>query len=160
ALVLSGTVALLLSRAITRPVGRLTAAAGAIARGRLDQEVPVHSRDELGRLSRAFNDMAARLRLARQAQTTFVAHASHELRTPLTSIKGMVETLRDGAVDDVAVRDQFLATAESETDRLIRLVNDLLVLTRADAEALNLRREPLDLGELARSTIEGLAPRA
>lgn len=160
ALVLSGAVALLLSRAITRPVGRLTAAAGEIARGRLDQEVPVHSRDELGRLSRTFNDMAARLRLARQAQTTFVANVSHELRTPLTSIKGMVETLRDGAVDDVAVRDQFLATAESETDRLIRLVNDLLVLTRADAEALNLRREPLDLAELARSTIEGLAPRA
>jgi signal transduction histidine kinase len=160
ALVLSGAVALLLSRAITRPLHRLTSAAGAIAQGQLDQQVPVRSRDELGRLSRTFNDMASRLRAARQAQTTFVANVSHELRTPLTSIKGMVETLRDGAVDDFVVRDQFLGTVEVETDRLIRLVNDLLVLTRADAEALNLRREPLDLAELARSTIEGLGPRA
>jgi signal transduction histidine kinase len=160
ALLLSGAVALLLSQAITRPLHRLTMAAGAIARGQLDQQVPVRSRDELGGLSLTFNDMAARLRSARQAQATFVANVSHELRTPLTSIKGMVETLRDGAVDDISVRDPFLATVETETDRLIRLVNDLLVLTRADAEGLNLRREPVDLAELARATIEGLAPRA
>jgi signal transduction histidine kinase len=78
----------------------------------------------------------------------------------LTAIKGTVETLRAGAADDASVRDRFLATVERETDRLIRLVNDLLVLTRADAEALNLRREPLDLAELARVTSERLAPRA
>jgi len=158
ALVLSGIVGLLLSRAITRPLRRLTQAAGDVAQGRFDTEVPVHSRDELGRLSGAFNDMTARLRAARQMQTDFVANVSHELRTPLTSLKGMLETLRDGAVDDASVRDRFLGTAESETDRLIRLVNDLLVLTRADSEALNLRREPLDLAELARVTVERLRP--
>lgn len=160
ALVLSGAVALLLSRAITRPLQRLTTAASAIAQGQLDQQVPVRSSDELGRLSRTFNDMATRLRSARQAQTTFVANVSHELRTPLTAIKGTVETLRDGAVDDITVRDPFLETVEAETDRLIRLVNDLLVLTRADAEGLSLRREPLDLAELARSKMAGLAARA
>ncbi|MGC9350248.1 MAG: ATP-binding protein [Anaerolineae bacterium] len=160
ALILSGAVGLLLSRAITRPLRGLTTAAGAVAAGDFDQEVPVRSRDELGRLSRAFNDMTRRLRAARQTQTAFVANVSHELRTPLTAIKGTVETLRAGAVDDASVRDRFLATVEHETDRLIRLVNDLLVLTRADAEALNLRREPLDLAELARVTSERLAPRA
>jgi signal transduction histidine kinase len=160
ALVLSGAAGLLLSRAITRPLRRLTAAAGAVAAGDFDQTVPVRTRDELGRLSRAFNDMTTRLRAARQTQTTFVANVSHELRTPLTAVKGMVETLRDGAVEDVTVRDRFLATVETETDRLIRLVNDLLVLTRADAEGLNLRREPLDLAELARVTVERLAPQA
>ena len=72
----------------------------------------------------------------------------------------MVETLRGGAVDDVSVRDRFLETVETEADRLIRLVNDLLVLTRADAEALNLNREPLDLAELARVTIAQLTPQA
>jgi signal transduction histidine kinase len=160
ALLLSGIVGLVLSQAIARPVRRLTSAAGAVARGDLDHQVPVGSRDELGRLSQAFNEMTARLRAARQMQIDFVANVSHELRTPLTAVKGTVETLRDGAVDDPEVRDHFLETVESETDRLIRLVNDLLVLSRADSEALNLHREPLDLAQLARCTVRKLAPRA
>jgi two-component system phosphate regulon sensor histidine kinase PhoR len=89
-----------------------------------------------------------------------VANVSHELRTPLTVIKGMVETLRDGAVDDATVRDRFLETVEDETDRLIRLVNDLLVLSRADSDALNLQCEAVNLVDLAESAIERLGPRA
>ena len=150
ALGLSGVVGLLLSGAISRPLRRLTAAAGAVAEGEFDQQVPVRTEDELGRLSRAFNEMTARLRAARQMQVDFVANVSHELRTPLTAIKGLVETLRDGAVDDTEVRDRFLETVEDETDRLIRLVNDLLILSRADSEALNLQCEPVDLGESGR----------
>jgi signal transduction histidine kinase len=160
ALLLSGMVGLLLSRAIARPLRRLTAAAGAVAQGDLDLQVPIDARDELGRLSQAFNEMTARLRVARQVQTDFVANVSHELRTPLTAVKGTVETLRDGAVDDPQVRDRFLGTVEAETDRLIRLVNDLLVLSRADSEALNLQREAVDLAQLAHATVRKLAPQA
>jgi signal transduction histidine kinase len=72
----------------------------------------------------------------------------------------MVETLRDGAVDDPEVRDRFLETVESETDRLIRLVNDLLTLSRADSEALNLRRDVVDPEALLRSTVGALQSRA
>ncbi|NIV29669.1 MAG: HAMP domain-containing protein [Anaerolineae bacterium] len=158
ALGLSGVVGLLLSGAISRPLRRLTMAAGAVAKGELDQQVPVGTEDELGRLSQAFNEMTARLRAARQMQVDFVANVSHELRTPLTAIKGLVETLRDGAVDDSDVRDHFLETVEDETDRLIRLVNDLLILSRADSEALNLQCEPVDLGALTADTVERLAP--
>ena len=160
ALFLSGIAGLLLSRAIARPLRRLTAAAGAVAKGRLDQQVPVRSRDELGRLSRAFNEMTARLRSARQMQTDFVANVSHELRTPLTAVKGLVETLREGAVDDPQVRDRFLETVENETDRLIRLVNDLLLLSRADSEALNLQRQRVDVVQLIRATADRFAPQA
>ncbi len=160
ALLLSGIVGLLLSGAIVRPLRRLTAAAGAVAHGQLDQQVPVRSRDELGRLSQAFNDMTARLQAARQMQTDFVANVSHELRTPLTAIKGLVETLRQGAVDDPQVRDRFLETMESETDRLIRLVRDLLLLSRADSAALNLECEQLDLAQLAQATADRLAAQA
>lgn len=158
ALGLSGVVGLLLSGAISRPLRHLTAAAGAVAEGELDHQVPVKSEDELGRLSQAFNEMTARLRAAHQMQTDFVANVSHELRTPLTAVKGLVETLRDGAVDDSDVRDHFLETVEDETDRLIRLVNDLLILSRADSEALNLRCKPVDMGELAAATVDRLAP--
>jgi signal transduction histidine kinase len=160
ALLLSGVVGLLLSRAIAHPVRRLTSAAGAVAQGELDHQVPVGSHDELGHLSQAFNEMTARLRAARQVQTDFVANVSHELRTPLTAVKGTVETLRDGAVDDPEVRDRFLETVEIETDRLIRLVNDLLILSRVDSEALSLNREPVDLVELVRSTARKQLPRA
>lgn len=145
AAVMSGLIGLILSQAITRPIRRLTKAASAVAQGNLEQQVSVYSHDELGTLSQTFNDMTARLRKARQMQIDFVANVSHELRTPLTSIKGFVETLRGGAVDDLGVRDSFLATVEVETDRLIRLVNDLLLLSQLDSKALTMRREPVDL---------------
>lgn len=160
ALLFSGAAGLLLARMITRPLRQLTAAAGAVAEGRFDRRVPVRSRDELGRLSIAFNDMTGRLQAARQMQIDFVADVSHELRTPLTAVKGLVETLRDGAIDDREVRDRFLETVESETDRLVRLVNDLLLLSRADSEALNLRREAVDLEKLVRPLMARLAPAA
>lgn len=160
ALALSGAVGGLLSRAVARPVRSLTAAAQAVAGGELGTRVTVQSQDEIGQLGRVFNEMTARLQETRQAQTDFVANVSHELRTPLTSIKGTVETLRDGAVDDVAVRDHFLATVEDETDRLIRLVNDLLLLSRVDSEALPLRGRPLVLAEVAQVAVERLAPLA
>lgn len=160
ALGLSGVVGLMLSGAISRPLRRLTVAAGAVAEGRLDHQVPVRTRDELGRLGQAFNEMTARLRASRQMQVDLVANVSHELRTPLTAIKGLVETLRDGAVDDTEVRDRFLGTMEGETDRLIRLVKDLLILSRADSQALDLRRDALDLGHLAQAIVARIAPLA
>jgi signal transduction histidine kinase len=153
AVVLSGVVGLLLSQAIGRPIRRLTAAAAAVAEGQLAQEVPVQSDDEIGRLSQAFNEMTARLRAAHRMQVDLVADVSHELRTPLTSVKGMVETLRDGAVEDYQVRDRFLETIETETDRLIRLVNDLLLLSRVDSGALNLSREASDLAQLVECAV-------
>jgi signal transduction histidine kinase len=158
ALISSGIVGLALSGAIARPVLRLTQAAGAVAKGQLDQRVPVDSRDELGQLSQAFNEMTARLSRARQMQVDFVANVSHELRTPLTAVKGMVETLLAGAVDDPQVRYQFLETVEDETDRLIRLVKDLLILSRADSRALHLQREPVELAQLVRDVVERLTP--
>lgn len=160
ALLLSALVGLLLSGAIARPVRRLTAAAGAVARGNLDQQVPVGREDELGHLSRTFNEMTRRLQSARQMQIDMVANVSHELRTPLTSIKGLVETLRAGAVDDPEVRDDFLETVEHETDRLIRLISDLLLLSRVDSEALSLKQEPLDLQALCQAAVNRLTPQA
>ena len=85
---------------------------------------------------------------------------THELRTPLTVIQGTIETLQDGALDDRKGRVGLLDGMQRETERLIRLVNDLLVLTRADAGALQLDLKPVDLVELARQRCERLAPLA
>jgi signal transduction histidine kinase len=159
-LVLSAVVGLLLARAIAQPVRELTRAADHLAQGDFDYPVDTTSPGELGELARAFRSMSSDMRRMLQARTDLVTNVSHELRTPLTAVKGLVETLRDGAVEDLGARDKFLASIEGETDRLIRLVNDLLTLSRADAQALTLRRERFDLTNLARSCAEGFATQA
>lgn len=159
AVVLSGIAGLLLARRIAGPLGRLARAANAVAGGDLSQQVPEDMAiTELGVLGRAFNTMTKSLRQADQAKTAFVSDVSHELRTPLTVIRGTIETLQDGALDDMEARGPFLEAMNRETERLIRLVNDLLVLTRADADALNLQLEPVDIEELAHSRCEYFGP--
>jgi two-component system OmpR family sensor kinase len=101
--------------------------------------------------------MTSNLLQSDQAKKAFVADVTHELRTPLTVIKGTIETLEDGALDDVEGRGPLLASMQHETNRLIRLVNDLLVLTRAEAGALNLNIESIDLVELTRARCESLS---
>jgi len=166
ALLVSALVGLILSQAVSKPVRQLTATAEAIAQGKPLAEVASQKEaiskpsDEIGRLRISFFNMLARLQAANRTQTDFVANVSHELRTPLTSIKGLVETLCDGAKDDLAVRDKFLETVGGETDRLIRLVNDLLILSRADSQALTLNLEDVDLLELARAAAAELQPQA
>ncbi len=155
---LAGT---LLARRITRPVSTITRGATAVSGGDLNQQVPVRSRiTELDELGRGFNRMVDSLKQSDQAQNAFVADVAHELRTPLTVIKGTIETLEDGALDDIQGRGPLLTSMQRETDRLIRLVNDLLVLTRADAGMLKLVQKPMDLGELARQRCDHLAPLA
>ncbi len=161
AVLLAGAAGLLLARRISHPLAELAQAASGVAAGDLTQKVPEDkSIHELSTLSQAFNTMTANLRQSDQAKTAFISDVSHELRTPLTVIKGTIETLEDGAMDDLAARGPFLASMNRETERLIRLVNDLLVLTRADASALNLQLRSLDLAGLARSRCEQLGRRA
>ncbi|MBN2117564.1 MAG: HAMP domain-containing protein [Anaerolineales bacterium] len=153
----------LLARRIARPLERLAEAATAISKGDLKQRVETDNRiAELHSLSHTFNEMAESLRQSDEAKKAFIADVTHELRTPLTVIKGTIETLEDGALDDAEGRGPLLASMQRETDRLIRLVNELLVLTRADAGSLQLNLQSLDLAELAETRCEvfsGLAAR-
>jgi two-component system sensor histidine kinase BaeS len=161
AALLAGLIGIFLARGIARPLESLDRAAAAVSTGDLDQRVPVASNiRELNSLGQAFNEMTTSLHQSDQAKNAFIADVTHELRTPLTVIKGTVETLEDGAIDDLEGREMLLSAMQCETDRLIRLVNDLLVLTRADAGALNLDIHPLDLTELARARCEYLTPLA
>ena len=158
AVLLASAAGLMLARRISRPLARLAEAAHAVAAGNLSQAVPEDpSISELTVLGQAFNSMTSSLLQADRTKTAFISDVSHELRTPLTVIKGTIETLEDGALDDHAGRGALLAAMSRETERLIRLVNDLLVLTRADAGALNLQLGSLDLVELARARCDHLA---
>jgi signal transduction histidine kinase len=158
AVLLAGAAGALLSSRIARPLEGLASAASAVASGDLNQRVPVDSDiRELHSLGDAFNHMTANLRQSDQAKNAFIADVTHELRTPLTVISGTIETLEDGALDDTEGRGPLLVSMQRETDRLIRLVNDLLVLTRADAGALNLKHANINLGDLARTRCENLS---
>lgn len=161
AIVLAMISGALLARGIARPIEDLGRAALAVSEGDLNQAVPVeYGGVEIGSLGEAFNTMTASLRRLEQVKNAFIADVTHELRTPLTVIKGTIETLEDGALDDLDGRGPLLASMGRETDRLIRLVKDLLVLTRADASALRLFIQPLDLGALAHARCKHLAPLA
>jgi signal transduction histidine kinase len=112
-------------------------------------------RDEVGDLGRAFAQMQDRLQQQEEARRAFVSTASHELRTPLASLDGLLELLHDdlesGALDLADARS-LLDRARTQSRRLARLAADLLDLSRLDAQ-VELRSEPVELGELSRAVI-------
>ena len=112
--------------------------------------------DEVGRLAATFNTMLARLQDAFQAQRRFVADASHELRTPLTSIRGNLGLLQRQPPITEADRTAVLDDLVSESERLSRLVGDLLTLARTDS-GRRLRQEPVALGPLVAEVVRRLA---
>jgi signal transduction histidine kinase len=131
-----------LSRKALRPIESITQAASKIAQAddlstRLEWDGPM---DELGRLTKVFNGMMERLQDLFSVQQRFVADVSHELRTPLTAIRGNLDLIKRYGVDD-----ESLEAIESEAERMSRMVNDLLLLARADYGGLTLELEPVDL---------------
>jgi signal transduction histidine kinase len=134
-------------------IRRLEAAAERIAAGTFDEPVVDRSPDELGQLARAFDRMRQRLSQLERARREFIGNASHELRTPLFSLRGFIELLTDEEIDE-ATRREFLETMREQVDRLARLAEDLLDLTRLDAGRLHFERHGVDLAEMARDLVD------
>jgi signal transduction histidine kinase len=149
ATVVAGLVAILLAAALVRqiiaPLRRLQLAADAIAGGDLSQRVTVSSRDEVGDVSRAFNQMAETLEHDERLRRHMMADIAHELRTPLTVIQGQVEALLDGVFP---LAPEQLAPIHDEAILLSRLVADLRELALAEAGQLAIERRPVDLSDL------------
>ncbi len=162
ALVLSQLVA----RDIIRRLDRLRAATAALTAGDWAQRVEVEEDDELGELARGFNEMAARtgatqteLKEAVRAREEFLSVASHELRTPLTPLKGFaaltLQRLEKGG--DFPERERLLKALRSmarQTERLARLVDDLLDTARIQGGRLELERKRLNLVPLLGEVVE------
>lgn len=152
----SGTfvVGWLIARHALLPVAKLTRTARQIAAARVPtHRVPIErERDELGQLATTFNEMLASLEAAQTAQQRFVSDASHEMRAPLTVIQANLEMLERADRLAPDERQQAIAEASRETERLARLVADLLALARADA-GVQLRRQPVELDRLLMEAI-------
>jgi signal transduction histidine kinase len=139
----------LLAWNFTRRIRRLETAAERLAEGDFETPVVDRSRDEVGQLADAFDDMRSRLAMLDRARQEFIANASHELRTPLFSLGGFVELLGEDDMDSDVRRD-FLAEMHGQIDRLTRLATDLLDLSRLDAGQLEVEIAPFDLAATAR----------
>lgn len=148
ALILSIIIALLLARSIYTPVRRVTQAASEMARGKYEQEVPVEGPAEVRELAASFNDMSKQVKNSQQTLRDFVADVSHELRTPLTSISGFAQAIRDGTVETPETSAKAATIIQEESKRMIRLVNNLLELSKLEAGQVEIKKEPVDLKEV------------
>ena len=160
ALAVATLLAVWIGQRLVQPLRRLEEAAFAVAEGDLSQTVPVTSNDEVGALGRAFNYMVAQVRMTLDQQRAFVANASHELRTPLTNIKLRSEALRTLGATEPLLEARYLAEIESEADRLTRLADDLLDLTRLEEGAWHQAREPIDVRPVLQEVTEIMQLRA
>jgi signal transduction histidine kinase len=149
ALILSAVVAGLLARSISHPLQALTRASEEMARGNYDQEIPLARNDEVGRLAKAFNEMARQVGRSHLQMRALIANVSHDLKTPLTSILGFAQALRDRAVEDPQAVAETGGIIHDEAERMRSLVEDLLFLSEIEAGQVVVAREPVDLGLLA-----------
>jgi signal transduction histidine kinase len=147
----------LMAYSLLRPVRALTAASGALARGKLSERVNEGGSDEIGDLARAFNAMAAALQQAERQRQDMTADIAHELRNPIAVLQGSLEAVVDGVLPPTSENLQPLV---AQTQLLARLVDDLRTLALADAGRLSLERSPTDPAELARAALAHMRPQA
>jgi signal transduction histidine kinase len=159
AIIIAGTVSILLGtvlfRQITRPLHRLRSAVNQYAQGDLSVRTPVKSSDEVGRLAAAFNQMAQELEMQEELRQRMVADVAHELRTPLSVMRGNIEAMMDGLL---IPSNEELAYLHDEVHRLTRLINDLRLLSQADAGQLRLNTSSIELNVLINRIVALMKP--
>ncbi len=152
----AGLAGLLITRRGLRPLKRMAAQAEAMGAYDLSQRLPALARqDEIGQLGRTLNYMLERLDAVVRREREFIAEASHELRTPLAIARAEIELVRE-CLEQEPLRDG-LTSALEEIDRLSAVVEDLMLLARADEGAVLDRPESVDLGDLAATTVKRFA---
>jgi len=155
-------IAYFISRTISFPIKEMQETAERLAKGDFSKRINIKSRDELGELAKSLNTMAEELQLKIETlkrldtmRTDFVANVSHELKTPLTSIKGFVETLESGAINDRQNAKRFLSIIRKHTDRLGKIIDDLLSLGELELRKDSIEKVELDLRNLVDEVVMG-----
>ncbi len=149
-------------RPLLRDLDRVAATARHVATGARGVRTEIEREDELGRTARALDQLVAELEAAEDdrtrveaARSRFLAAVGHDLRSPLTVLRTGLEAIEDGVAEDVP---GLVRQLQRETDLLGSLVDDLFLLARIESDGLTLRRERLDLAELADEAVEALGP--
>jgi signal transduction histidine kinase len=157
AVVVAFLVTLFLSRRILLPVKELRSAAQRLGKGDFSQRVDIKDESEIGELASTFNSMAGNLQRDEQLRRHMVSDIAHELRSPLTNVRGYLEAIKDGVLKPDT---STITSIYDETILLSRLVNDLQELSLAEAGELKLYRQPEDLVELIRQSINAVQAKA
>ncbi len=160
ALMLSIALSYGISRWIARPLDRMAQAARAVAAREYRRDLVASGPQEVKSLANAFNEMIHQVEKSQESQRDFVANVSHELKTPLTSIQGFAQAILDGTAGDRETQQHAAQVIYDESDRLKRLVEDLLDLARIDAGQIDFRRDRVDLKAILSSISERLSVRA
>jgi len=137
---------------LSRPLKQMNKAAKVIAGGEFSKKLDIHSNDEIGQLADSFNHMVVALENLENMRRGFIANVSHELRTPMTSIRGFIDGILDGIIPPEKHRE-YLMIVRDETDRLNRLVNDLLDLAKMESGEISLNIKTFNINELIRRCI-------
>lgn len=148
-----------LSYSMIRPLKELMRGIRSITKNRSSSPLQIHSKDELGELAAAFNEMTDRLRQEEQLRSDFISMLSHEIRTPLTSIRESVNMIEEQVMGPINDRQQkFLEIAGSEIGRLCDLLNHLMQASRLEPGALQLNHGPVDTYALVADCVQSLKP--
>ncbi|MDW7660037.1 MAG: HAMP domain-containing sensor histidine kinase [Bacillota bacterium] len=147
----SGILAVILIFLITERMGYeikvINDAAKYISEGNFDKKIIINRKDELGQLAESFNLMADELNQQEQTKRMFISSLSHDLRSPLTNIKGYTRGMLDGTIEEDK-KERYLKIVLNESDRLIKMINDLLDLSKMESGALVLNKTDFDLNEM------------
>ena len=160
ALAVAVVLAFALARTISEPLHELAGAAGDIAGGNYARRVNPRGPAEVGVVAAAFNRMAEAVERSRALQRDFLANVSHELKTPLTSLIGFSEALTDGSLRTEAEKRRAAGILHEESQRLLRMSQELLDLARVESGQVSLRREPVDMRALVNQQVEVARSRA
>lgn len=134
---------------IVTPLKKMSQAADSYSKGIFEVRVDVKGTDEIASLANAFNQMAQSLENLESTRSTFLSNVSHDLRTPMTSIKGFIEGIIDGTIP-YEKQNYYLGIVLEEVNRLSRLVNSLLDISRMEAGKLKINKTEFDVCEIAR----------
>ena len=150
----------LLATTLTRRIKRLSAAMDVVRSGDYSYRLEVKGRDELAELSSEFNVLTGRLENTEEARRRFVSDASHELRTPLAAIRLLSDSITQSENMDVSTMREFASDIGNEAERLQRITEKLMSLTKLDSGVGETSREAADLETVAKRTLHLLAPLA
>jgi len=156
-LAISGVLAVSLIFLITRRMGYeingINESAKFISKGNFEKKIIINRKDELGELAESFNKMADELNRQENTKRMFISSLSHDLRTPLTTIKGYTQGIIDGTID-ADKQDRYLNIVLNESDRLIKMINDLLDLSKMESGALVLNKTDFDINEMILNVLD------
>ncbi len=147
-----------LSARITKPLKALNNASKAIADGHFERRVELSEENEIGELGDSFNKMADSIQHLEDMRRSFIANVSHDLRTPMTTISGFVGGILDGTIPQEDEK-RYLSIVMDETNRLSRLVTDLLDISKLEQGKFTLEKRELDINELIRLSVIKLEKR-